>query len=80
MSYKRLLVATSIVFALTVSQVLAQVVPAVGGAVNGAVGAASGGVNWAVMLVTIFWFAVVMLVLKFSDYATRDLIPYMQVH
>ena len=34
----------------------------------------------AVILVTIFWFAVVMLVLTFSDYATRDIIPNMQGH
>jgi cytochrome c oxidase subunit 4 len=34
----------------------------------------------AVIYVTIFWFAVVMLVLTFSDYTTRDLIPNMQGH
>ncbi len=34
----------------------------------------------AVILVTVFWFAVVMLVLTFSDYATRDIIPNMQGH
>jgi hypothetical protein len=34
----------------------------------------------AVIVITIFWFVVVMLVLTFSDYTTRDLIPNMQGH
>ncbi len=34
----------------------------------------------AVIVVTIFWFAVVMLVLTFSDYATRDIIPNLPGH
>ena len=34
----------------------------------------------AVIVVTIFWLAVVMLVLTFSDYATRGLIPNLPGH
>jgi cytochrome c oxidase subunit 4 len=34
----------------------------------------------AVIVVTIFWLAIVMLVLTFSDYATRGLIPNLPGH
>jgi caa(3)-type oxidase subunit IV len=36
--------------------------------------------TWAVVVVTLFWFVVVLIVLIFSDYATRPSIPFIPGH
>lgn len=36
--------------------------------------------TWAVVLVTVFWFAVVLLALTFSDFATRTNFPFVPGH
>jgi cytochrome c oxidase subunit 4 len=37
-------------------------------------------VTWAVIAVTVFWLVAVFMVLTFSDYFTRGLVPFMPGH